>query len=144
MWSCRLQWQVNFMIVLTFLGFFYSFFLKLIVTCRLCVIYVREGNNSLTHWLTHWLTHSLTDSCKHSFTRGLRRNDLCCHSGTAWVGPAIARLRRSALWVQCCCGSINHSNADCMCGQFLFYHKNEAIHCDKFSDDETSCWNVPG
>ena len=26
--------------------FFYSFFLKLIVACRLCVIYARENNDS--------------------------------------------------------------------------------------------------
>ena len=33
---------------LTFLLFFFliPFFLKLIVTCRLCVIYVREDNDS--------------------------------------------------------------------------------------------------
>ena len=31
-----------------------------------------------------------------------------------------------------------------MSGQFLFYHENEAIRCDKCSDDERPCWTVPG
>ena len=31
---------------LTFLFFFIPFFLKLIVACKLCVIYVREENDS--------------------------------------------------------------------------------------------------
>ena len=40
MWSCHLQWQVNFMGALTF------FFLKVIVACILCVFYVMEDNDS--------------------------------------------------------------------------------------------------
>ena len=41
------QWFVNLMGALTFWFFFLApFFLKLIVTCRLCVIYVREDNDS--------------------------------------------------------------------------------------------------
>ena len=47
MQSCRLQWQINLMGALTFLRLFLiSFFLKLIVTCILCIIYVREDNDS--------------------------------------------------------------------------------------------------
>ena len=41
-----LQWFINLMGALTFLLFFFNSFLKLIVACRLYVIYVREDNNS--------------------------------------------------------------------------------------------------
>ena len=47
MQNCCLQWQVNLMGALTFLCLCFNiFFLKLIVTCILCVIYVREDNDS--------------------------------------------------------------------------------------------------
>ena len=46
MWSRCLQWQVNLMGALTFYFFLVSFFLKLIVACRLCVIYVRKDDYS--------------------------------------------------------------------------------------------------
>ena len=47
MQSRCLQWQVNLMGALTVLYFLFDiFFLKLIVTCRFCVIYVREENYS--------------------------------------------------------------------------------------------------
>ena len=41
-----LQWQANVMNNLTFVFLLYFFFLKLIVTCRLCVICVREDKDS--------------------------------------------------------------------------------------------------
>ena len=46
--SLFLQWFVNLLGVLTFFLFFFliPFSLKLIVVCRLCVIYVREDNDS--------------------------------------------------------------------------------------------------
>ena len=44
----------------------------------------------------------------------------------------------------CWSGSTNHDSANCVSGQFPFYHEKEAIHCDKCSDDETPGWNVPG
>ena len=47
----------------------------------------------------------------------------------------------------CCAGSgsTNHSSADRMSGQFLFYHENEAKYNDKSRDDhddEPPCWNA--
>ena len=53
--------------------------------------------------------------------------------GTVRVEPAVARPLA------------NHSSADRMSGQFLFYHENEAIHNDKSRgdhDDEPPCWNA--
>ena len=45
--SCRLQWQVNLMGAFTFMCFIFNiFFLKLIMVCKLCVIYVREDDDS--------------------------------------------------------------------------------------------------
>ena len=41
-----LQWQVELMGALTFLVFFLSIFLRLIVTCRFCVIYGRKDSDS--------------------------------------------------------------------------------------------------
>ena len=29
-----------------------------------------------------------------------------------------------------------------MSSEFLFNHENEAIYCDKCSDDEPPCWNI--
>ena len=47
MLSYCLQWQVDLMGAHTFLCFFFNiFFLELIVVCRLCVVYVREDNDS--------------------------------------------------------------------------------------------------
>ena len=44
---CYLPWQVNLMGALTCgVSFLISFFLRLIVACRLCVIYVKEDNDS--------------------------------------------------------------------------------------------------
>ena len=55
MYSCRLRWQVNLMSAFTFLFLYYSlFFLKLIVACRLCVIYVREDDNSYVYVMITW------------------------------------------------------------------------------------------
>ena len=46
---------------------------------------------------------------------------------------------------ECCAGvATNHNCAGHMSGQFLFYHENEAIHCDKCNDDEPPCWHAPG
>ena len=42
-------------------------------------------------------------------------------------------------------GSRNHDSADCMSGQFLFYHENKAINNDKSRDDhddEQPVWNA--
>ena len=78
---------------------------------------------------------------------GLRCRGLCCHIGTTLVGPAGARSLAAAPagpTSLCPCGSTNHDSADRMSGQFLFYHENEAIHCQKCSDDDPPGWNVPG
>ena len=53
---------------------------------------------------------------------------LCGHSGILLMGLAPPAL--------CQNGSTNHYSADCMSGQFIFYHENEAMHCDKCSKDE--------
>ena len=62
---------------------------------------------------------------------GLRWSGLCCHSRHSTSGAGR--------------GSTNHSSADRMSGQFLFYYENEAIHNDKSCDDhddEPPCWNA--
>ena len=64
---------------------------------------------------------------------------LAQHAATC--GPGL-RLSWPASWVLCQSSSRKHSSADGIDG--LFYHKNEAIHCDKCRDDELLCWNVPG
>ena len=47
MWSLSLQWQVDLTgAVNVYVSFILFIFLELIVTCRLCVIYVREDNDS--------------------------------------------------------------------------------------------------
>ena len=47
MWSYYVQWQVNLMGAPTFLRFILNIiFLKLIVACRLGVIYAREDSDS--------------------------------------------------------------------------------------------------
>ena len=61
-----------------------------------------------------------------------------------WGQPSRGRAGRPH---SCCAGSgsTNHSSADRMSGQFLFYHENEAIHNDKSRDDhddEPPCWNA--
>ena len=65
--------------------------------------------------------------------------------GTARVGrPSRGRLRPARPQAaarrpahSCCAGSgsTNHSSADRMSGQFLFYHENEIKHNDKSRDD---------
>ena len=35
-----------------------------------------------------------------------------------------------------------HDSPERTSGQFLFYHENEAIHCEKRSDDEPPCWKI--
>ena len=80
---------------------------------------------------------------------GLHWSGLCCHSrhSTSGAGCRAAACGRVSRPHECCAGSgsTNHSSADCMSGQFLFYHENEAIHNDKSRDDhddEPPCWNV--
>ena len=66
--------------------------------------------------------------------------------GLRWSGAGRGdrkRPRRPAPLVLCWSASTNQSSADRMSGQFLVYHANEAIDCDKCSEDELSCWNVP-
>ena len=52
--------------------------------------------------------------------------------------------RQPAPFVLCRSGSTNHPSADRMRGQFLFYHENDAIYCNKCSNDDQPCWNVSG
>ena len=61
-----------------------------------------------------------------------------------WGRPSHGRAGQPH---ECCAGSgsTNHDSADCMSGQFQFYHENEAIHNDKLRDDhddEPPCWNA--
>ena len=66
---------------------------------------------------------------------GLRWSGLFCHSCTARVEPA-KQSHRPAPRVLCRTGRTNHVSADRICGQFLFYNENEALHGHKCSDDE--------
>ena len=76
---------------------------------------------------------------------GLRWSGLCCHSGTAWVDPSVARvLVAAAVGPTSAVTEWQHKPRQRTSGQFLFYQENEAIHCDKCSDDEPPGWNVHG
>ena len=88
----------------------------------------------IMHWYRNWPRY------------GLRWSGLCwhCRHSTSGAGHRAAACGRPH---ECCAGSgsTNHSSADRMSGQFLFYHENEAIHNDKSRDDrddEPPCWNA--
>ena len=50
MYSCRLKWDVNWIVVLNCLFFFFVHSLfELIITCRLCVIYIMEDSDWSLH-----------------------------------------------------------------------------------------------
>ena len=80
---------------------------------------------------------------------GLRWSGLCCHCrhSTRGAGRRGRKRPRDGRPHSCCAGSgsTNHSSADRLSGQFLFYHEHEAIHNDKSRDDhddEPPCWNA--
>ena len=69
------QWQIKLMVACTFLClFFIHFFLELIVTYTVSVLYVWENNNSnewvMITWLM-WITWTLLSAVQESFTTSL-------------------------------------------------------------------------
>ena len=78
---------------------------------------------------------------------GLRWSGLCCHSRHSTSGAGRRAAAFDGRPLLCCAGSgsTNHSSADSMSGEFLFYHRNIALHNDKSHDDhddETPCWTA--